>query len=149
MSKVGSLEPGQPCLGVLRSLSQCRSSMQPIRFPLKSNVPVRRMSSSCQPQGLLLRSQVEPFFLSLALFDLKNCCKISADFHVDLNPGPVREMLNDSSDHQPGNSPINSRSLHGMAESSLRYMKQVRDSVEPTRPQIEQEGSLQRKEELD
>uniref|UniRef100_A0A8C6YI82 Dedicator of cytokinesis 11 n=1 Tax=Naja naja TaxID=35670 RepID=A0A8C6YI82_NAJNA len=51
---------------------------------------------------------VEPFFLSLALFDLKSCCKISADFHVDLNSGPVWEMLHDSSDHQPGNSPVNS-----------------------------------------
>ncbi|XP_060539930.1 dedicator of cytokinesis protein 11 isoform X1 [Pantherophis guttatus] len=78
-------------------------------------------------------SNVEPFFLSLALFDLKNGCKISADFHVDLNSGPVREMLHDSSDQQPGNSPINS---HGMAESSLRYMKQGVFSVTNPHPEI-------------
>uniref|UniRef100_A0A670Z2V2 Dedicator of cytokinesis 11 n=1 Tax=Pseudonaja textilis TaxID=8673 RepID=A0A670Z2V2_PSETE len=81
-------------------------------------------------------SNVEPFFLSLALFDLKNCCKISADFHVDLNSGSVREMLHDSSDQQPGNSPVNSRSLHGVAESSLRYITQGVFSVTNPHPEI-------------
>ena len=40
---------------------------------------------------------MEPFFISLALFDVSKSCKISADFHVDLNPPCVREMLNDAS----------------------------------------------------
>lgn len=40
---------------------------------------------------------MEPFFISLALFDVSKSCKISADFHVDLNPPCVREMLTDSS----------------------------------------------------
>lgn len=42
-------------------------------------------------------SQVEPFFISLALFDVSKSCKISADFHVELNPPSVREMLTDTS----------------------------------------------------
>ena len=40
---------------------------------------------------------MEPFFISLALFDVSKSCKISADFHVDLNPPCVREMLTDTS----------------------------------------------------
>uniref|UniRef100_A0A8C3K4M2 Dedicator of cytokinesis 11 n=1 Tax=Calidris pygmaea TaxID=425635 RepID=A0A8C3K4M2_9CHAR len=68
----------------------------------------RRFVVCCQDFSLNLLAQlgdrseggptnVEPFFLSLALFDLKNNCKISADFHVDLNPPPVRDMLLDNS----------------------------------------------------
>lgn len=40
--------------------------------------------------------QVEPFFISLALFDVSKSCKISADLHVDLNPLCVREMLTEA-----------------------------------------------------
>uniref|UniRef100_A0A8C0VKX4 Dedicator of cytokinesis 11 n=1 Tax=Cyanistes caeruleus TaxID=156563 RepID=A0A8C0VKX4_CYACU len=69
----------------------------------------RRFLVCCQDFSLNLLAQlsdraeegptnVEPFFLSLALFDLKSNCKISADFHVDLNPPSVRDMLLDNAE---------------------------------------------------
>ncbi|TRZ08171.1 hypothetical protein HGM15179_018936 [Zosterops borbonicus] len=109
----------------------------------------RRFVVCCQDFSLNLLAQlsdraeegptnVEPFFLSLALFDLKSNCKISADFHVDLNPPSVREMLLDNSEpraegtqgHCPGQSLV-----HGVPESCLLYIKQGVFSV--TNPHTE------------
>ncbi|CAI5793355.1 Hypothetical predicted protein [Podarcis lilfordi] len=81
-------------------------------------------------------TNVEPFFLSLALFDLKSCCKISADFHVDLNPLPVREMLPNASAPDSKNSSASSHFLHGIPESCLRFVKQGIFSVTNPHPEI-------------
>lgn len=74
---------------------------------------------------------MEPFFINLALFDVKNNCKISADFHVDLNPPSVREMLWGSSTHLAGDGNAKGSSpesfIHGIAESQLRCIKQVKN----------------------
>uniref|UniRef100_A0A8C3NHC6 Uncharacterized protein n=1 Tax=Geospiza parvula TaxID=87175 RepID=A0A8C3NHC6_GEOPR len=109
----------------------------------------RRFVVCCQDFSLNLLAQlsdraeegptnVEPFFLSLALFDLKSNCKISADFHVDLNPPCVRDMLQEGSEPRaegaPGQCPGQSL-LHGVPESCLRYIKQGVFSV--TNPHTE------------
>uniref|UniRef100_A0A673CDM6 Dedicator of cytokinesis 11 n=1 Tax=Sphaeramia orbicularis TaxID=375764 RepID=A0A673CDM6_9TELE len=72
-------------------------------------------------------TNVEPFFISLALFDVSKSCKISADFHVDLNPACVREMLTDasgqlspSSDSEGNGLPV----LQRVAEALLRFPTQ-------------------------
>uniref|UniRef100_A0A671P1C6 Dedicator of cytokinesis protein 11-like n=1 Tax=Sinocyclocheilus anshuiensis TaxID=1608454 RepID=A0A671P1C6_9TELE len=65
-------------------------------------------------------TNVEPFFISLALFDLSKGCKISADFHVDLNPPCVREMLQEAS---PG-TPTEPEGGYGYETSLIRFPTQ-------------------------
>ncbi|XP_030886778.1 dedicator of cytokinesis protein 11 [Leptonychotes weddellii] len=85
-------------------------------------------------------TNVEPFFINLALFDVRNNCKISADFHVDLNPPSVREMLWGPSAQLAGDGNLTSSSLesfiHGIAESQLRYIKQGIFSATNPHPEI-------------
>ncbi|XP_075429268.1 dedicator of cytokinesis protein 11 isoform X3 [Ascaphus truei] len=87
-------------------------------------------------------TNVEPFFISLALFDVKNNCKISADFHVDLNPLAVREMLTNLSAqaaNKDGNSKrasANENVIHGIPESHFHYIKEGIFSVTNPHPEI-------------
>ncbi|XP_035263368.1 dedicator of cytokinesis protein 11 isoform X2 [Anguilla anguilla] len=73
-------------------------------------------------------TNVEPFFISLALFDVAKSCKISADFHVDLNPPCVREMLSDGPAHgaaEPDGGGGNGLPvLQRVSESLLRFPTQ-------------------------
>uniref|UniRef100_UPI00398F1DC7 dedicator of cytokinesis protein 11-like isoform X1 n=2 Tax=Pristiophorus japonicus TaxID=55135 RepID=UPI00398F1DC7 len=92
-----------------------------------------------QPDGT--PTNVEPFFVTLALFDVKNNCKISEDFHVDLNPPAVRQMLQGSLEDGTGVASGGSRTgndshLKGVAERLLRYPKQGIFSVTAPNPDI-------------
>lgn len=70
--------------------------------------------------------QVEPFFVTLSLFDIKNNRKISADFHVDLNHASVRHMLSSASQQMMNGSGDSLHRIQDIHETVLQYPKQVR-----------------------
>ncbi|XP_041436699.1 dedicator of cytokinesis 9 L homeolog isoform X6 [Xenopus laevis] len=70
-------------------------------------------------------TNVEPFFVTLSLFDIKTNRKISADFHVDLNHASVRQMICAPSQQLLNGGGDVSRSILGsIQESMLQYPKQ-------------------------
>lgn len=73
--------------------------------------------------------QVEPFYVTLSLFDIQNGRKISSDFQVDLNHQSVRGMVpSNASQYVNGGGEARSegqRFIHGVPESALLYPKQV------------------------
>ncbi|RXM28574.1 Dedicator of cytokinesis protein 10 [Acipenser ruthenus] len=79
--------------------------------------------------------QIEPFYISVALFDIREGRKVSADFHVDLNHDLVRQMVSGSSSvvENGVSSPAERRpgecQLRGLQEDWLHYPKQAIFSV--------------------
>ncbi|NXW15240.1 DOCK9 protein, partial [Circaetus pectoralis] len=67
---------------------------------------------------------VEPFFVTLSLFDVKNNRKISADFHVDLNHASVRHMIPNASQQMTNGSGDSLHRIQDIHETVLQYPKQ-------------------------
>ncbi|XP_060625528.2 dedicator of cytokinesis protein 9 isoform X14 [Anolis sagrei] len=82
-------------------------------------------------------TNVEPFFITLSLFDIKYNRKISSDLHVDLNHNTVRHMLDNVSQQLPnGSSDGLYRIQDVIPEIMLQYPKQGIFSVTCPHPDI-------------
>ncbi|XP_063451913.1 dedicator of cytokinesis protein 9 isoform X15 [Pan paniscus] len=82
-------------------------------------------------------TNVEPFFVTLSLFDIKYNRKISADFHVDLNHFSVRQMLATTSLALMNGSGQSPSVLKGILhEAAMQYPKQGIFSVTCPHPDI-------------
>ncbi|XP_078003408.1 dedicator of cytokinesis protein 9 isoform X2 [Phascolarctos cinereus] len=82
-------------------------------------------------------TNVEPFFVTLSLFDIKHNRKISADFHVDLNHFSVRQMLPGPPQHMVNGSGDSLQRIQNFFhEAMLQYPKQGIFSVTCPHPDI-------------
>lgn len=72
---------------------------------------------------------MEPFYVTLSLFDIQNGRKISSDFHVDLNHPSVRALVpNNTSQYMNGGGdahPEGQHLVHGVPEATLKYPRLV------------------------
>ncbi|XP_072557852.1 dedicator of cytokinesis protein 10 isoform X3 [Paramormyrops kingsleyae] len=106
------LDPDMPVLRSPRGEGQAGEAVavRPFEEKLGRRLMIRCHSLTLTLQGCVsdtengLSTNIEPFFVTVALLDVREGRKVSADFHVDMNHEAVRQMLVGSgSSGVPGN----------------------------------------------
>ncbi|XP_058890349.1 dedicator of cytokinesis protein 10-like isoform X11 [Acipenser ruthenus] len=137
-----SLDPDLPAPKAQKSeFSSNESMVKPLEEKIGKRLMISCKSLNLTLQGCVSDSEtgpitnIEPFYISVALFDIREGRKVSADFHVDLNHDLVRQMVSGSSSvvENGVSSPTERRpgecQLRGLQEDWLRYPKQAIFSV--------------------
>uniref|UniRef100_A0A8C1NLL0 Dedicator of cytokinesis 9 n=1 Tax=Cyprinus carpio TaxID=7962 RepID=A0A8C1NLL0_CYPCA len=85
-------------------------------------------------------TNVEPFFVSLSLFDIQSGRKISSDFHVDMNHPSVKVLLPPSGAHSSTAAPDSPQAAqptaNSLTESAIQFPRQGVFSVTCPHPDI-------------
>ncbi|KAF4109275.1 hypothetical protein G5714_010348 [Onychostoma macrolepis] len=85
-------------------------------------------------------TNVEPFFVSLSLFDIQSGRKISSDFHVDMNHPSVKVLLPTSGAHNstavPDSPQAAQLTANSLTESAIQFPRQGVFSVTCPHPDI-------------
>uniref|UniRef100_A0A673HXT0 Dedicator of cytokinesis protein 9-like n=1 Tax=Sinocyclocheilus rhinocerous TaxID=307959 RepID=A0A673HXT0_9TELE len=85
-------------------------------------------------------TNVEPFFISLSLFDIQSGRKISSDFHVDMNHPSVKALLPPSGAHNSTAAPDSPQAAqptaNSLTESAIQFPRQGVFSVTCPHPDV-------------